>query len=322
VRGSRVNTASYETETAQATRDKGVSVGGVQTGVWGWSFGNYFPGGLIYLLMNHPELARFEPPYSLPLLFNEDEWRNGVNTGGFTPRRLRELVFLKIYVNTRSRYGLEHHQMYLVNIYLEEYGLGRGPNPPLSESETATARALALEHAANVILYLNDNALAPAGTYTELDLATMHWVEKVISAPHDAHRYEKRLRQELDAVNRREVEAGLRVLDTAPGIGADAAFRRLLDHQMAELTMLTGHMDGLGRAMTMLHLESEPAVTTAEGFLTNRPGLFDVYAYIGIPEKALTANELRLNPKLLEDLKTGRKKSPVSGDIAAMSGEF
>jgi len=112
---------------AAPDRDGGLSVGGVQVGVYGWSFGGHFPGSLPYALLNHPELARFEAPYSLPLLFNEDQWRNGVATAGFVSRRLKELVIQKVYRLARCRYGIEHHTMYFYNTCLDEYGVGRAP---------------------------------------------------------------------------------------------------------------------------------------------------------------------------------------------------
>jgi hypothetical protein len=322
LKGARVPLVSYEIDHEQATRDKGLAVGGAQVGVWGWSFGSYFPGGLVYLLMHHPELARFEPPYSLPLLFNEDEWRNGTQTGGFVSRRLKEIVYLKIYTTTRARYGLEHHTMFLFNIYLDEYGVGRPPTPSLTKTQAQAAKDKALEHAENVVIYAQDTAAAPPGAYTALELATVEWVERLITRPHTAHTVEHRLRGELDAENKREILAGVRRLDVSPGIGPDAAHRRLLDHQIAELAMLTGHMDGLGRAMSILHLESEDAVTTAQKYMTDRPALFQAYDFIGVTENARSANELRLNPELLELLKTGKKKSPVSGKDAAKTGEF
>ena len=321
-RGSRVPLVSYEIDTSQATRDKGLAVGGVQVGVWGWSFGTYFPGGLVYLLMHHPELARFEAPYSLPLLFNEDEWRNGTQTGGFVTRKLKEIVYLKIYTTTRSRYGLEHHTMFLFNLYLDEYGVGRPPNPPLSETERASARDLALKHAENVVIYAQNTSAAPRGTYTDLELATMEWVGRMITHPHSAYQLEPRLRQELSAENRREVGNLTRKLDASPGLGDEAAHKRLVDHQIAELAMLTGHMDGLGRAMTILRLESEDPTKVSDRFLTDRPSLFQAYDYVGVTKKAQTANELRLNPRLLKGWKEGKQKSPVSAPIAAETGEF
>jgi hypothetical protein len=322
LKGARVPLTSYEIDQDQATRDKGLAVGGVQVGVWGWSFGSYFPGGLVYLLMHHPELARFEPPYSLPLLFNEDEWRNGTQTAGFVSRCLKEIVYLKIYTTTRARYGLEHHTMFLFNVYLDEYGVGRPPKPLLSETEQKAARSRALQHAENVVLYVQDTAAAPRGTYTALEIATMEWVERLITRPHSARTVEQRLRSELDAENKREIAAGLRRLDVSPDIGLESAHGRLLDHQIAELAMLTGHMDGLGRAMSILRLESEDQVKTDDKYLTSRPALFQVYDFIGVTEKVRSANELRLNPTLLDQLKEGRKKSPVSAEDAAKTGEF
>jgi hypothetical protein len=322
LKGTRVPLKSYEVDQIQATQDKGLAVGGVQVGVWGWSFGSYFPGGLIYLMLHHPELARFEAPYSLPVLFNEDEWRNGTQTGGYVSRRIREITYLKIYTTTRSRYGLEHHTMILSNLFLDEYGLGRPPNPPLTDAQKAEARQRAFGQVENIVLYAQSPADAPPGTYTPLELAVMEWVECFITAPHGAHLLEKKLRDALDADNKAEVAAGTRRLDLSPNLADAAAHQRLLDHQVAELAMLIGHMDGLGRAMTMLHLESEDAASTADGYLTNRPSLFQIYNAIGIPKTVQTANELRLNPALLEQLKAGTKRSPVSGQDAAASGEF
>jgi alkylhydroperoxidase family enzyme len=322
LKGARVPLVSYEIETGQATRDKGLAVGGVQVGVWGWSFGSYFPGGLIYLLMHHPELARFEAPYSLPLLFNEDEWRNGTQTAGFVTRRLKEIAYLKIYTTTRARYGLEHHTMFLFNVYLDEYGVGRSPNPPLDDSAKAAARGRALKHAENVVIYAQNVAAAPRGTYTDLELATMEWVERLITHPHSAHEVEARLRDELAAENVREVNNGTRMLDVSPGLGEAAAHRRLVDHQISELAMLTGHMDGLGRAMTMLRLESEDPASVADGYMTDRPSLFQAYGFVGVTAKAQTANELRLNPNLLELLKGEMHKSQVSAHEASETGEF
>uniref|UniRef100_UPI001B3B6C23 hypothetical protein n=1 Tax=Azospirillum tabaci TaxID=2752310 RepID=UPI001B3B6C23 len=322
LKGARVPLVSYEREPEQATRDKGLTVGGVQTGVWGWSFGEYFPGGLVYLLMHHPELARFEPPYSLPLLFNEDEWRNGTQTGGFVSRRLKELAYLRIYVTTRARYGLEHHTMFLFNVYKDEYGVGRPPKPPMDKDAEKAARERALRHAENVVLYVQDPDQAPAGTFSALDEALLDWVERLVVRPHGAQAAEGRLRAELDAENRREARAGVRRLDLDPGIGEAAAYARLLDHQIAELAMLAGHMDGLGRAMTMLRLESEEKATVAGGYMTERPSLFEAYDYVGVTPKARTANELRLNPALLKRLQGEAAPAPVSGEEAAKTGEF
>ena len=322
LKGARVSLTSYEIDTAQATRDKGLAVGGVQVGVWGWSFGSYFPGGLIYLMLKHPELARFEAPYSLPVLFNEDEWRNGTQTGGFVTRHVREISYMKIYTTTRSRYGLEHHTMILSNLFLDEYGVGAPPNPPLTDPQKAAAHQRAMQHVENVILYAQNPGDAPAGTYTALDLAVMDWVEALITLPQSAYLHEKQLRDALDASNKAEVAAGIRKLDTSPNLADATAYQRLVDHQVAELAMLVGHMDGLGRAITMLHLESEDPVKVADGYMTDRAGLFQIYDAIGVTKAVRTANELRLNPVLLEQLKAGTKTSPVSAQDAAKTGEF
>jgi hypothetical protein len=320
--GSRVPLVSYEIDTAQAQRDKGLAVGGVQAGVWGWSFGSYFPGSLPYLLMHHPELARFEPPYSLPLLFNEDEWRNGTQTGGFVSRRMKELAFQRIYTLTRTRYGLEHHTMFLFNVIRDEYGVGRPPNPPLDEVAQASAIALAIDHAERMVLHLNDPAAAPPGTYTTAELAMFEWVGCVVRHPHGAQAHETALRDALEAQNRTELASGTRRLDISPGFGADAAMRRLIDHQIAELAMLTGHMDGLGRAMTILRLEVEGPVKAADGYFNDRPGFFEVYDFLGVSPAVRTITELRLNPQLAEALAKGTVKSPVSAEEAAKTAEF
>jgi hypothetical protein len=155
-----------------------------------------------------------------------------------------------------------------------------------------------------------------------LELAVIEWVRALITLPQDAHLHEKKLRDGLDADNKAGVAAGIRKLDTTPTLSDADAYKRLLDHQVAELAMLVGHMDGLGRAMTMLRLEGEDAVSVADGYMTNRASLFQIYDAIGVPKTVQTANELRLNPALLEQLKAGTRKSPVSARDAAGSGEF
>jgi len=340
-RGTRVPLESYELKMLE-DRDKGLTVGGVQVGTYGWSFGYHFPGGLVYALMHHPELARFEAPYSLPLLFNEDEWRNGTQTAGFVSRRLKEIVYLKIYTTTRSRYGLEHHTMFLFNSFLDEHGVNRPPKPNFDQRQQDEARKRAVQRANDAVLFVQLPEDAPAGTFSPLELATMVWVERVLKTPHSAYEVEPALRGELDKENRREVAAGLRRLDMAPGIGEEAAYRRLLDHQLAELAMNTGHMDGLGRAMTMLRLESEEPVWAVQGkrgpqggtiptpssqgtvqftgYFNDRPGLLDVLKFLAGPE-ALTANELRLNPKLNAQVKEKLAQGGVPIKIAAAQAE-
>lgn len=350
LKGTRIPLETYETK-MDKDLDKGLTVGGAQVGVYGWSFGFHFPGSLVYALMLHPELARFEPPYSLPLLFNEDEWRNGTQTGGFVSRLLKEIVYQKIYKTTRSRYGLEHHTMFLYNTYMDLYGVGRGPKPDMTAAQAQSARKLALQKAENAILYINDHENAPEGVFSELEKATMTWVHRFITEPHTAHQVEGSVRAALDKENRAEVTAGVRHLDASPGLGTEAAYSRLQDHQIAELAMLTGHMDGLGRALTILHLESEDPVLsvkgeldpktgkikpeldsnkqiTPTGYFNTRPGLLDFLRMLGVSDRALTMNELVLNPILNEDVKkqlgSRKKKTSIKVDAktAAKTGEF
>lgn len=313
-------------------RDKGLTIGGVQAGVYGWSFGGHFPGSLIYCLMNHPELARFEAPYSLPLLFNEDEWRNGVQTSGYISRKLKELVFQKIYKTNRSRYGLEHHTMFLYNSLMDEYGVGRVNNPDFSEAEKEDTRKKALAHAENIVLHIYDHKAAPPGTFSALEEEVLTWVEELLKTPHKAYEKEQRVRSFLKENNQLEVDLGLRVLDCSPNIGTEAAMNRLVDHQIAELAMLTGHMDGLGRLLTILKLESEDAVQVIEGkstasggikpdldadgqakftgYFNNRPALHDILHFIGVSDKALTINELFVNAALCQEIINELKQNP------------
>lgn len=347
LKGARIPLRPYETNMANDA-DKGLTVGGVQVGVYGWSFGFHFPGSLVYALALHPELARYEAPYSLPLLFNEDEWRNGTQTGGYVSRVLKELVYQKIYKTTRSRYGLEHHTMFLYNSYLDLYGVNRPPRPEMTAGVQKKARQMALDRAEKVVMYMLDHEGAPAGVYSELEKAVLSWVHRLITRPHTAYQLEPRMRRELNIENRREVGAGLRVLDSSPGIGEDAAYNRLEDHQVAELAMLTGHMDGLGRALTILCLESEDPVQVVEGtlnpktggikpnlvdgeikltgYFNNRPGLLETLSFIGISKRALTLNELlaneKLNTEIVSRLEKGQRQIRVTAAEAKKTGEF
>lgn len=340
LRGARIPLVGYE---GGVDLDKGLTVGGAQVGVYGWSNGAHFPGGLVYCLMNHPELARFEPPYSLPLLFNEDEWRNGTQTAGYVTRRLKEILYLTVYTTTRARYGLEHHTMFLYNSFLDEHGVNLPPKPDFNADQQAKARASALARADAVVIYAQSPEKAPPGTFTPLERAAMVWFRRLLTSPHNAHEVEGDLRKELDRDNRREVAAGLRVLDRGAGLNEADAYRRLLDHQIAELAMNVGHMDGLGRAMTMLNLESEGAAWAVKGKRTpaggtipdlapdgtvqltgvynDRPSLFDIYKFIGISPHALTANELRLNLKLNAEITTALAGGATSIRKTAAEGQ-
>ena len=125
-------------------------------------------------------------------------------------------------------------------------------------------------------------------------------------------------------------------------VGNDAAYARLLDHQIAELAMLTGHMDGLGRVLTILRLESEAPVQIVRGtqtatgikpeldqhdeiqptgYFNNRPALLLILKAIGVSPHALTVNELMLNPALAKDV-ARRIAAGETVDEAPHAGEF
>ena len=182
--------------------------------MFGWSNGQYFPGGLGYMLLNHPEMARTEAAYSLALLFDEDEWRNGAQTAGFNDRRLKELVMMKVYRLTRPRYGLEHHTMFMFNEYLREYG--GGPLRPAgvhrrSRRAEATRRATAAY--ADAILHVRDTPRHPDKFPTRGTAPSSTGSEAVVRAPHAAWQTEAAMRAALDRQNRAEVAAGIRRLD-------------------------------------------------------------------------------------------------------------
>ncbi len=335
--GTRVPLTPYEVDPSQGFRDKGLTLGGASVGVYGWAFGAHFPGSLVYALMHHPELARYEPPYSLPVLFNEDEWRNGVQTGGFITRRLKEVVFQKIYRILRCRYGIEHHTMFLLNSFLQEHGGGPFRPPWMSDDDARRATETALSRANHVLLHAHVHADAPEGVFTPLEAAAMSWVEAVMTRPHHAHLEEPALRHALDAENRREIAAALRRLDTSLDDGsAEPALRRLINHQVAELAMNVGHMDGLGRVLTILRLEAEAPVRAFDrrddgtvvptGYYQDRPGLQQILMALGLSTEAATVNELILNPKLTERIRTriGPDQPPwhVTAAEAAATSQF
>ena len=112
--------------------------------------------------------------------------------------------------------------------------------------------------------------------------------------------------------------------------------------------MLIGHMDGLGRALTILRLESEDPVQTivgeldpatfaikpqlndkgqaiTTGYFNTRPGLLQILKSMA-SKAALTVNELVLNPKLNDSIKKqlsgGAKSVQVDAATAAATGEF
>ncbi|MDH3671189.1 MAG: hypothetical protein OES46_08475 [Gammaproteobacteria bacterium] len=347
LRGTRVPLTSFEADPTLGTRDKGVAVGAVQVGSYGWANGQFFPGGLGALVLNHPELARHEPPYSLPLLFNEDEYRNGTNTSGFIDRRFKELALQKVYRLTRNRYGVEHHTMFLFNEYVRQYGAGPYRHPDFNDEQAAAAMQRATDAFQNAILHLREHDKHPEH-FGEFERALFSWIEAVVRRPHSAYRLEPALRSALDRQNREEVKAGIRRLDRTPDLDEDGAFKRLLNHQVAELAMLVGHMDGLGRVLSILRTEGESATQIAAGtinadgsltpaldeqgrlqltgYYSNRPDFLVLLRILGIPEEVLTANELLLNPRLNEKVKAqlaaGQSEIRIPVAEALETGEF
>ena len=348
-RSPRLLLQSYELTVNDESPDKGLAVGGIQTGVYGWGFGAHAPGTLAFCLGLHQELARYEAPYSLPLLFNEDEWRNGSQTSGYVSRLLKEIVHQKVYQSVRSRYELNSHTLFLFNSYLDLYGVGRQPRPEMTRQEQDVARAEALRRAELAALYTLDHESAPPGTFSDLETAALSWVQFVLTQPHNAYRQEARLRAELDKDNEYEIAAGVRKLDTTGGIDAVAARRRLVDHQIAELVMIIGHTDGLGRAATILQFETEGPVQVIEGtlnsstggitptlndrgeavltgYFNDRPGVFQLCARVGVTDKAFTMNELLANPALnaqvQQRLDAGETGFHISASDAEKTSEF
>jgi hypothetical protein len=239
--------------------------------------------------------------------------------------------------------------MFLHNAYLDLYGVNRPPKPAMTDSEAATARARALHCAEQATLHILDHENAPPGVFSELEKAALTWVKLFITNPHTASLAEQKLRDELDRDNERERKAGTRKLDDSPGIGPLGSRQRLVDHQIAELAMITGHMDGLGRALTILRLESEEAVQIVPGkinpstggiqpqlggngelqptgYFNNRPGLLEFLSFVGVSEKSLTLNELmvnrQLNDSVTQRLNAGEKNIRISAQTAAGTGEF
>lgn len=340
-RGRRIPLVSWEVDPVQGTRDKGLALGGIHVGVYGWSFGSYFPGSLTYALMLHGELARFEAPYSLPLLFNEDEWRNGTQTAGFNRPPIKELAIQKVYHLLRSRYGLEHHTMFFFNATLQFFGVGAFRVPGMTDEQHALALKTAIGKAETMVLKIDNHREAPSGTFSTLQVALLNWIEAVVTSPHAAHNFEGRLRDELTANNQMEIEAGLRRLDTMGVPDPPTAMQRLIDHQIAELAMVAGHMDGLGRFLTIMQLESEVQVDALHlvngpgntiqlgltGAMNNRPSLFDALRYSNVTDAVLTYNELLVNPSVNHRLRDALGADPsaeltISQAFASATSEF
>jgi hypothetical protein len=340
-RGTRIPLKSWESEPAQGTRDKGLAIGGIHVGVYGWSFGSYFPGSLTYALMHHGELARFEAPYSLPVLFNEDQWRNGTQTAGYNRPIIKELVIQKVYHLLRSRYGLEHHTMFFFNAVQQEFGVGAFRLKGLTDEQHADALQRALKMAEALILNLDVPENAPEGIFSPLHMALLKWVEALVVAPHTAHTHEPKLREALLASNKKEIGAGIRQLDRSGTVDEPVAMKRLIDHQIAELAMMAGHMDGLGRFLTILQLESETAVSTVKtvvdadnvvslqftGAMSSRPSLFDALRFCNVPESVLTYNELLANPQINTRVREALGRDPnatvhIKASTVTLTAEF
>ena len=344
LKGARIPLTSYELD---PDRDLGITQGGQSIASWGWGRGAHFPGNLVFALQYLPDAGREEALYSLALMFSEDQTRNGVLVAGFVDRVLKELLILKVYRLNRSRYGLEHHTLFAYNEFLRRYGGGAFRRPGMSDADARGATERALTECTDKLLYLHEANKHPK-RYSPVELAAFAWTDAVIQRPHEAYRLEPALRQALKDQNDAEIAAGTRWLDTTGGATRDEAIKRLLDHQIAELGMFVPHMDGTGRAMTMMQLEAEEAVQIIRGkvgasggiipeldkdgqvlptgYFNNRPGIHALMRWTGVDERVITLNELFLNPKLNAEiarrLKDGQVSISVSGEEAAKTGEF
>ena len=130
LKGARIPLASYE---LNPDRDFGITQGGQSVGAWGWGRGSHQPGSLVYALQYLPDAGREEAFYSLALMFNEDQTRNGVLVAGFVDRVLKELLVQKVYRLNRSRYGLEHHTVFAYDEFLRRYSGGGYRRPGTSD---------------------------------------------------------------------------------------------------------------------------------------------------------------------------------------------
>ena len=344
LKGTRIPLASYE---LNPDRDFGITQGGQSVGAWGWGRGSHQPGSLVYALQYLPDAGREEAFYSLALMFNEDQTRNGVLVAGFVDRILKELLVQKVYRRSRSRYGLEHHTLFAYDEFLRHYSGGGYRRQGTSETDARRATERALSECTEKLLYIHEAAKHP-DKYSPVELAAFAWVDAVILRPHEAYRLEPALRQALKNQNEAEIAAGTRWLDMAGGVTRGDAINRLLDHQIAELAMFVSHMDGIGRAMTMMRLEAEEPVQIIRGrsgpsggivpeldkdgqvmptgHFNNRLGFHALMRAVGVDERIMTLNELFANPKLnaeiTRQLAAGQRSVSISGEDAAKTGEF
>ncbi len=344
LKGARIPLTSYE---LNPDRDFGITQGGQSLASWGWGRGMHFPSSLIYALQYLPDAGRELALYSLALMFNEDQTRNGALVAGFVDRVLKELLIQKVYRLNRSRYGLEHHTVFAHNEFLRRYGGGSFRRPGMSDVDARRATKRALTECTEKLLYLHEANKHPE-KYSPVELAAFAWADAVILRPHEAYQLEPALRQALKNQNETEITAGTRWLDMTGDVTRDDAINRLLDHQIAELAMFVSHVDGIGRAMTMMRLEAEEPVQIVRGrvgprggivpeldkdkqvlptgYFNNRPGLHALMQQMGVDERIMTLNELFANPKLnleiTHRLEAGQKSISISGEEAAKTGEF
>jgi alkylhydroperoxidase family enzyme len=344
LKGARIPLTTYE---LSPDRDFGITQGGQSAASWGWGRGTHFPGSLVLALQYLPDAGPEEAFYSLALMFNEDQTRNGVLVAGFVDRVLKELLIQKIYRLNRSRYGLEHHTVFAYNEFLRHYSGGGFRRSGMSDADAQRATERALAECTDKLLYVHEADKHPE-KYSPVELAAFAWTDAVILRPHEAYHLEPALRQALKDQDEAEIAAGTRWLDMTGAVTRDVAMQRLLDHQIAELGMFVPHIDGVGRAMTMMHLEAEDPVQIVQGeqgrnggivpkldkdgqvmptgYFNNRPGLHDLMRQIGVDEKVITINELFANPKLNSEiarrLRTGDESISISGKEAATTGEF
>jgi hypothetical protein len=217
----------------------------------------------------------------------------------------------------------------------------------MSDADARRATERALKECTEKLLYVHEANKHPE-KYSPVELAAFAWVEAIILRPHEAYRLEPTLRQALTNQNEAEISAGTRWLDMAGGVTRGDAINRLLDHQIAELAMFVSHMDGIGRAMTMMQLEVEEPVQIIRGrfgpsggivpeldkdgqviptgYFNNRLGFHALMRAVGVDERIMTLNELFANPKLNVEitrrLEAGQRSVAISGEDAAKTAEF
>ena len=203
LKGARIPLTSYEVNN---DRDLGITQGGQSVGSWGWGRGAHSPGSLICALQYLPDAGREEVLYSLALMFNEDQTRNGVLVAGFVDRILKELLILKVYRLNRSRYGLEHHTVFAYSEFLRWYGGGGFRRPEMTDADAQRATERALTECTDKLLYLHEANKHPE-KYSPVELAAFAWTDAVILRPHEAYRLEPALREALKDQNEAEIVA-------------------------------------------------------------------------------------------------------------------